>query len=228
VNERGGSNGSTHVRELGSQATDDEVVPAHGAAHGLVRMHPAAAALLSPSRLWTADEALGAEGVPRSPGAYAWYFRHAPSTVPTAGCVEVDGRRLLYVGIAPSRASSRQHLRRRLRTHFRGNAAGSTLRLTLGTLLREELALELVAAPASGRLTFGESEARLSAWMREHARVCWVVVERPWELETALVAEQVLPLNLAGNDGGRFRATLSALRAAARIGARRTAPSSAD
>jgi hypothetical protein len=45
---------------------------------------------------------------------------------------------LQYVGIAPRHMRprvSRQSLRTRIRYHFRGNAAGSTLRLTLGCLL---------------------------------------------------------------------------------------------
>jgi len=55
--------------------------------------------------------------------------------VPTDGCLTKDGHTLLYVGISPKNDSSSENLRKRVNYHFRGNAEGSTLRLTLGTLL---------------------------------------------------------------------------------------------
>ena len=45
------------------------------------------------------------------------------------------------------------HLRKRLRGHLRGNASGSTLRLTLGCLLADQLRLKLRPVGASKRLT---------------------------------------------------------------------------
>jgi hypothetical protein len=95
--------------------------------------------------------------VPVACGAYAWYFSPLSVPVDTSGCHEVEGRRLLYVGISPKpppangAPPSRQQLRSRLRQHCAGNAAGSTL-----------------------RLTFADGERLLSAWMATHAAVCWV------------------------------------------------------
>jgi hypothetical protein len=69
---------------------------------------------------------------------YAWYFDVVPPGVPTERRHTTDAGALLYVGIAPKqppangRPASRQSLRTRVRYHYRGNAAGSTLRLTLG------------------------------------------------------------------------------------------------
>ncbi|MER6923283.1 GIY-YIG nuclease family protein [Streptomyces spiralis] len=55
---------------------------------------------------------------------------------------------------------------RRGRYHYRGNAAGSTLRLTLGCLF----GLELRRVGSGTRLTFGRvGEARLSQWMAANA-----------------------------------------------------------
>jgi hypothetical protein len=92
---------------------------------------------------------------------------------------ELEADRLLYVGIAPRRIStrtSRQNLRKRIRYHFRGNAYGSTLRLTLGCLL----GLQLRRVGSGTRLTFGPaSEQTLSEWMAEHARVCWCETSEP-------------------------------------------------
>lgn len=75
---------------------------------------------------------------------YAWYFDAAPPRVPLDGTHERHGHRLLYLGIAPSKpqasgAASKRHLRGRLRQHYALNAYGSTLRLTLGSLLGLEL-----------------------------------------------------------------------------------------
>ena len=42
---------------------------------------------------------------------------------------------ILYIGIAPSRLTSKSNIRKRIFNHFRGTAYGSTLRLSLGVLL---------------------------------------------------------------------------------------------
>src|SRR5262249_23281673 len=121
--------------------------------------------------------------------------------VPDDGCIRRHGATLLSVGIAPKRpaaggAASKATLHSRiLRQHFRGNASSSTLPLTLGCLLATKLAISLTQA-GWGRLTFIAGEARLSAWMVEHARVCWVKSEQAWALEEALIECISLPLNL--------------------------------
>jgi len=146
--------------------------------------------------------------------------------VDTSGCLEVDGRRLLYVGISPKpppangTPASRQQLRSRLHQHYRGNAAGSTLRLTLGCLLAPRLGLQLRRVGSGGRLTFAEGEQVLSGWMGSHTGVCWIAHSRPWELEQALVAQLDLPLNLHGNAQHPCYQQLRAVRAATRATAR--------
>lgn len=173
--------------------------------------------LLSPAQLhsWASletDDNLP----PQRPGTYAWYFDLAalPAIVPVADAHTIGGEWvLLYVGIAPAKPSpnkapSRKTLRSRLRFHFRGNARGSTLRLTLGCLL----GVELVRVGTGDRLTFGDGEAQLTAWMAAHARVCWLEQECPWELEDHAIETLDLPLNLAGNQRHPFHPTLSALR----------------
>lgn len=135
--------------------------------------------------------------MPKEHGIYGWHFR-----VPPADGLDAD--RLLYVGIAPSRAESRQTLRSRLvRSHIKGNASRSTLRLTLGCLL----GLDLRRTGACGRATFGtEGEKRLSEWMAANARLCWVACPEPWVVETRAIAALELPLNLAQNSGHPFHA----------------------
>ena len=177
-------------------------------------------ALLNPERLWTRAEVLGRPGpVPADPGVYAWYFTAVPPGVPVEGCRQLQDSVLLYVGISPKRppagagAPSRQTLRTRLRYHYRGNAYGSTLRLTLGSLLADELGIQLRRVGSTGsRLTFSDGEAVLSEWMAEYARVCWVKHKQPWELEAALIERLALPLNLDQNRHGPFHGELTEAR----------------
>jgi hypothetical protein len=128
----------------------------------------------------------------------------------------------LYVGISPSRPPtngkppSQQNLRKRLRYHFRGNAEGSTLRLTLGTLLAQPLGIQLGRVGSGTRRTFAGGEQVLSEWMAQHAKVCWMAHPTPWEEEERLIGTLDLPLNLAGNWRHPFAAQLSALRSAAK------------
>jgi hypothetical protein len=169
-------------------------------------------ALVHPPRLWTTHEvAVRPCPVPEEHGIYGWHFRVPPAD-------GLDANRLLYVGIAPSRANSGQTLRSRLvRSHIKGNASGSTLRLTLGCLL----GLDLRRTGASGRATFGiEGEKRLSEWMADNARLCWVACPQPWVVETRAIAALDLPLNLSQNSEHPFHARLTALRADAKARAR--------
>ena len=199
--------------EYGDAMTDQQLV--------------AADPLLQPARLWTRAEVLARPSpVPATPGIYARYFPPLPIAVDCRGCVEVDGRRLLYVGISPKpppatgTAASRQQLRSRLRQHYRGTAAGSSLRLTLASQLASELDVQLRRVGSGRRLTFADGEPVLSGWMGRHARVCWMAHPRPWELEQALVARLDLPLNLDGNAHHRCYRQLRGIRAQAKATAR--------
>ena len=187
----------------------------------------AAHPLLAPERLYTRADALARpSAAPGLPGVYAWYFDEAPGGVPLERVHRVDGHALLYAGISPSRPPtngkppSRQNLCKRLRYHYRGNAEGSTLRLTLGSLLAPHLGIRLMRVGSGKRLTFGDGEAALSDWMARHARVCWMPHEAPWEEEQRLIRDLDLPLNLADNKHHAFAAQLSAIRSAAKALAR--------
>jgi hypothetical protein len=185
------------------------------------------AALTSAPRFWSRQAVLARPTpVPRAPGLYAWYFRELPWPLDTSDCVTVDGRTLLYVGIAPKRPpangarASEQTLADRIRYHYSGNAEGSTLRLTLGCLLAERLGIELRRVGSGTRMTLSSGERKLSEWMGENAFVCWAVIDRPWELEEHLIRAVDLPLNLDQNRHHLFHATLSRLRKDAKVRAR--------
>lgn len=142
-----------------------------------------------------------------------WYFEKAPCADLAAGC-------LLYVGIAPRHMANRtstQNLRKRVRYHYRGNAAGSTLRLTLGCLL----GIELRRVGSGKRMTFGKTgEAVLGQWMAENARVCWIEHDEPWTMESELISRLDLPLNLDQNQHNPFHGRLTEVRSQARRRAR--------
>jgi hypothetical protein len=187
--------------------------------------------LLHPDLVWSRDEILVRDcPVPREPGVYAWFFRQAPPNVPIGGCIQHQRLWLLYVGISPTappkngRKPSKQTLRTRLRYHYRGNAEGSTLRLTLGCLLQDELRITLRRVGSGNRMTFTQmGEDALSDWMSKNAFVSWVTVKEPWILESELIGSLSLPLNLRENDDHPFHATLSGIRSRAKEKAREMA-----
>jgi hypothetical protein len=145
--------------------------------------------------------------VPNSPGLYAWFFRSIPPGIDTTGCQTVEGLTLMYVGISPKepptngRAPSRSTLRQRLRTHFGGNAAGSTLRMTLGCLLANLTGYPLRRVGSGERLTLtNPGEQALDQWLADNALVAWHTTEKPWEAERELLGSGLsLPLNIRDN-----------------------------
>jgi hypothetical protein len=189
-------------------------------------MHDLVERLLRPGHLHTAPE-IGSRPcpVPARSGVYAFYFDEPPPGIESKDCHRVDQGTLLYVGIAPKppprngRAPSKSSLRQRLRTHYFGNAEGSTLRLTLGCLLAEQLGIQLRRVGSGGRYTFtNPGEQLLDDWMRQHAFVTWVETDQPWGLEEHLLLSSNLrlPLNLAGNPWAEAVSMLSAVRSKAR------------
>jgi GIY-YIG catalytic domain-containing protein len=168
----------------------------------------------------------GPNQVPAARGVYAWFFRDIPPRVPVEGCVRHKDLTLLYVGISPSKPPrngkppSKYNLRIRIRQHLAGNAAGSTLRLTLGCLLADTLGIELRRVRSGKTRTFHAGEERLSEWMVANAFVAWWECEEPWLLEDRLIGTLSLPLNLMGNRGHPFHPTLTAIRKAAKESAR--------
>jgi hypothetical protein len=103
---------------------------------------------------------------------------------------------------------------------MRGNAEGSTLRLSLGCLLADQLGIELRRVGSGNRMTFSSGEERLSAWLADNARVAWNVCDEPWSLEEHLISTLDLPLNLDQNKANAFHVVLSEVRRSAKSTAR--------
>lgn len=190
-------------------------------------MTTAADAFLAVGPLLTRTEVVTAKPcpIPAVSGVYGWWFDQIPSAVPIGECVHRDGSALLYVGISPKSPPrngappSRQTMQSRVRYHYTGNAEGSTLRLTLGVLLRDELGIELRRVGSGKRRTFSTGEHALSAWMADHARVSCTPHPEPWLLEETLIASLDLPLNLDQNRHHPFHTELSRQRSEAKAAA---------
>jgi DNA-binding PadR family transcriptional regulator len=181
--------------------------------------------LTSPSHLYTRAEVLSKPcPVPSASGVYAWFFKEIPGIVPTDGCVTKDRLTLLYVGISPKNESSSQDIRKRIKTHYSGNAAGSTLRLTLGVLLEGKSGFPLRrvgSGKKKDRFTLTHlGEQWLDAWMQENALVCWIEHPDPCAMEKEILQALSLPLNLQDNQAHPFWAELSDLRKEAKRSAR--------
>ncbi|WP_256349957.1 GIY-YIG nuclease family protein [Enterobacter sp. ENT03] len=150
-------------------------------------------------------------------------FKEIPPGVPADNCITCDGYTLLYIGISPDqrgKPNSRSNLRKRIKTHYSGNAAGSTLRRTLGVLLSGVSSFSLRRVGSGSRMTFTHpGEQWLDVWMEKNAKVHWIPVEAPWELEDTLIASIPLPLNIQGN-AHYFKVKLSGLRSQAAAEAR--------
>jgi hypothetical protein len=159
--------------------------------------------LLNPSRLYTAREVLSV--APEMPGVYAIYFDAPPPGIDPAGCHRHSGRWLLYVGKAT-------RLRRRLGNHYFRNAAVSTLRFSIGSLL----GLQLQRLP-TGKRNFATDEKHITDWIAKHTLVAWVATERAAKIESAIITSDIrLPLNIEDNPCAATTAVCKAARDRAR------------
>jgi hypothetical protein len=155
--------------------------------------------------------------LPATSGFYAWWMNHgALSDVPHVPHPLDGDVGLIYVGISPSRATSRQTIRTRvLDNHIRGNVGGSTLRYVLAALLVE--ALDIRPRQQGRRLMLANGgEARVREWQRQNLGLTWCERDRPWEVEHDVIAALAPPLNSAGNSHHPFHARVREARAALR------------
>jgi hypothetical protein len=171
-----------------------------------------------PARLFSRSEVLQRPSpVPAANGLYAWYFREIPPAVPTDNCLTFNGKTLLYIGIAPARADSRQSLSKRIiRNHYRGNASGSTLRRTLGVLLEKKSGFPLRRVGSGKRITLTHAGERwLNEWVEKNSFVAWAFHYKPWEIEPDVLRRVSCPLNIKDNDHHPFCSSLRAMRSEA-------------
>jgi len=130
---------------------------------------------------------------------------------------------LLYVGKAAEGLRKRHD-----RQHLTEESGRSTLRMSLGAVLREEL--QLVAVPRRPRphksnYSFRpQDERQITAWMLSNLTVSWTVSVPTADLECEekrFVRELCPVLNITHNAPGRYVPALKCLRAACRDEMRR-------
>ncbi len=161
-----------------------------------------------------------AGGVPPKAGIYAWWMR--PGALP-----EIEGPRhptenleLLYVGISPEDADSKQDLRKRVcGKHLGGNTGGSTFRLALAALLWEREGWE-VQHGRDRPILLREHNRALNEWQQANLRVRWAQLEEPWDAEDQLIEAMQPPLNQVGNKGHQLYGLVHDKRLALRARAR--------
>jgi hypothetical protein len=148
---------------------------------------------------------------PARPGVYAWFLDEA-SALPT---LPDQGHDPIYVGMSSNLTQRGDE------THFRSGESGfSTLRRSLGALVKEELRLSAQprgtgSSPQNYRCyRFDDvGEERLTDWMRDHLRVGIAPIENPETVEGELIALAEPPLNLT-RWPNPHRAVIKALRKA--------------
>lgn len=153
--------------------------------------------------------------IPPKQGFYAWFFKNIPESILTDNCFMRDGFTLLYLGISPSSETSNANLLKRIRSqHLNGNAAGSTLRFSLASILGDILNIPLIKK--GSRIFLGDNEEILNKWLDENARVTFLECEQPWRYEALLIEQLDLPMNLEHNKQHEFYPTMRKIRSDAR------------
>lgn len=149
-----------------------------------------------------------------APGFYGWWSRRgAIGGVPHVAHPLEGDLSLLYIGISPVREGSRQTIRSRvIGNHLKGNVGSSTFRFTLAALLIDALALRPFIRRTKVALDAADN-ARLSQWQREHLLLTWCPRQRPWEIESEVIAQLGPPLNSAGNAAHAFYPRVRVARA---------------
>ena len=151
---------------------------------------------------------------PRSNGIYAWYFKDGLFKLPNQKSISRHKNySILYIGIAPSRLTSKSNIRKRIFNHFQGTAYGSTLRLSLGVLLsnKSKFILRRIKNKKMIRFT-DEGEDWIDNWLEKNSLVSWFANQHPWKIEKNLINQLYLPFNIQGNVNNPFKSTLIDLR----------------
>jgi hypothetical protein len=154
------------------------------------------------------------ELVPRESGFYAWWSRRgAIDAVPHEPHPLHAALDLFYVGISPSRPTSKQNISKRVfGQHLGGNTGSSTFRFVLASLLQDEL--HLTPSTRGDMTVLGRDDnERLSDWQRHNLSLTCCVRLRPWEIEGEVIALMQPPLNCAENASHPFHPRVRDARA---------------
>ena len=147
--------------------------------------------------------------LPETAGVYLAYFRHEAGLLAATQQIhhsndlptklgEFD---LLYLG------ASEDSIRGRILSHLKGDSRVSSLRRTVGVLLREQLSLSLRGADRAN-FHFGDGEARLSGWIVENSAFAFIETKDAFRLEKFLIQMLGPPLNLSHRRRHPFARTI--------------------
>jgi hypothetical protein len=153
--------------------------------------------------------------VPDEPGIYLLAFATTQRFLEKVGYYEFDERRPLTIGgyEACYAGATLGSLRNRVLDHLRRGSEASSLRQTVGALLSQDLGLDVVGGEQRSSFHFGDTEHRLTAWLREHCLVGYLVCDNPFEVERDLIRSIPLPLNISERKRHPFSRYLLSLRA---------------
>lgn len=165
-----------------------------------------------------AMEDLIASGQATRPGVYALVGSKVIPILAAAGyySTTTDCHRFLgpeaviYVGSA-----ARSSVSKRVADHLYGDARRSTLRQSLGLLLRAELQLVPQARAGNGGFHFGDGEQALTKWISAHLKVAFRTSDRAIDLERQVQRALAPALNIKEREWDPFARSLSTLRQAA-------------
>jgi hypothetical protein len=117
----------------------------------------------------------------------------------------VAGADLLYVGSSTT-------LRTRIARHLRDDSRTSSLRMSLGTVLRFKLDLTVHPHLTKHYFDFGPGEARLTRWLCENTAMAIWPCAHALDLEKALIRNIPTPMNISDRRTHPFSRYLMGLR----------------
>ena len=147
-------------------------------------------------------------------GVYLVFFRSGQSllqmtdfySLRPAPLLTVDGAPLCYVGSSDS-------VRRRMRCHMYGDSRKSNLRVTVASILADDLSLTGWATGRARACHFGAAgEDALTKWFKENAIVRFLETPDFVQLEANLIKVLRPPFNIAGLRSDEYARHMMSLR----------------
>lgn len=150
------------------------------------------------------------------PGLYSWWVDREGAAMLSEGLDAEIAEGRIYAGLTgatkwPSGITGKNTLQKRIGgSHIRGRIRGSTFRLTLASVLRDQLGLIAIGP----KLLASRSETALTAWIRQHLSVAVhpFPADPLADLEHRVLAHLDPPLNLDGMQSTPVRSRLAELR----------------
>lgn len=155
----------------------------------------------------------GDKNIPDLPGNYIMCLRKGsklPQNTIKPILNNFQGLEVIYLGLA-----SKSLRKRDFRQHFKGNAGGSTLRKSLGSLMGYKKIMRDKDEESTKTKFNSIDEAKLSKWMRENLIMFVCATPDYDKLEKVLIQNFNPPLNLKSNKNeinSDYRKLLSSLR----------------